>query len=137
MIITPIIVGGGTNLEDLNIYQIDPSSITITPPAGVVSNVTSANIYFCTSQMGDAASYHFTIVGPVELLDSNGGVVESLQIQWVQDNYPNQGDIEITLDDGWVLDVTGCDTVMENDFGGVWGEVITGWTTPRVQSPEP
>lgn len=139
MIINQVVSGGGINLEDFNIYKIDPSSITITPPTGVVSNVTSANIYFCTSPMGDAADYHFTIVGPVELLDSNGGVVGKYQVDWVQDNYPNQGDIQISLSDGisvdgWVVDVTGCNTVMEDDFDGDWGSVITGWTTPKQNS---
>ena len=123
--------GGGVNLEDFFVYKIDPSSITnITPPEGVVSNVTSANVYFCIGQMEDGSS-NFTFVGPVELLDSNGDVVEALPVQGTQANNPDQGYIEITLVGGWVLNVAGCDTLMADEFWGDWSNVMTGRTLPK------
>ena len=138
MVITPtIIMGSGIDFSDYNIYQIDSSLITITPPSGEEYTPDSAIIYYCTSQMGDAASWHFTIIGPVDLLDDSGNLYSRETVDWVQDNYPNNGDIEITTANGYVIDVSGVNSIVENDFGGDWGSVLTGWTTPMSQSPDP
>lgn len=131
-IINQVVKGsGGINPEDFFVYKIDPSLITsITPPEGVVSNVTSANIHFCIGQMDDGR-YIFIFAGFVELLDSNGVVVEAIPIQGTSVDNP-EGSIEITLEGGWVLNVTGCDTIM-GEFWGDWTNMVTGYNLPKQE----